>query len=444
MTSGAGGLPAGPGLVLESATQHVEVLVCGPGGAPLAHEAEDVGHDHTRRLTPLVARALERAQVGARALAWVAADLGPGSFTGVRVGLATAEAMALAARAPLAGASSLAALAYSAGNGTQVAGHMLLVSLVPGGRRDLYAGFFHAGRRGGVALLAAPRVGPVPELLAAVAEARALLPRPAGLRFVGPGAGRERESLERFAPGSTEPPWRFAGLSALDLAAAVRAGLGPAVGLPAPGEAPRPLYVRSAQAEERVRRAVLAGQRIRIRALTESDLPAVAAIEQRIFSDPWPESFFRAELAQAMTWARVAEVEGALAGYLVAWVGAGEGHLGNLAVVPEARRRGVARALLEDLLERVRTLATEKLTLEVRVSNFAAQALYRAHGFRLAGLRRGYYRDTGEHALLMAWGGSVGVLASGAAAPGASSPGEASPAEPRITSNPGDRAMNGH
>ena len=61
------------------------------------------------------------------------------------------------------------------------------------------------------------------------------------------------------------------------------------------------------------------------------------------------------------------------------------------------------RALVEDLLARARALKTENLSLEVRVSNFAAQALYRTHGFRLAGLRRGYYRDTGEDALVMEW-----------------------------------------
>ncbi len=419
---------AGPGLVIESATAHVEVLVCAPDGAALAHEAEDVGHGHTRRLTPLLTRALARAGVEPRGLGWVAADLGPGSFTGVRVGLATAEAIALAANAPLLGASGLAALALSSG-----AGRALVVPLVPGGRHDLYAGFFRADLRGRVSLLAAPCVATLPALLASVAEARSLLPRGAGLRFVGPGAARERESLERFAPGSTAPEWRFAGLSAADLAAAVRSGLGPAAGLPAPGEEGRPLYVRSAQAEERVRRAALAGRPVRIRDFAESDLAEAAAIERRIFSDAWPESFFREELSQAMAWARVAEVDGAIVGYLLAWVGAGAGHVGNLGVIPEARRRGVARALLEDLLEHAGAAGAASLTLEVRASNFAAQALYRAFGFRLAGLRRGYYRDTGEDALTMAWT-AADVVAAGRGGP---APDAGPPAGRPTTSTPG-------
>jgi tRNA threonylcarbamoyladenosine biosynthesis protein TsaB len=385
------------GLAIEAATERVEVLVRGPDGVALAHETEAVGHGHTRRLAPLVARTLERARVDPGQLGWVAADLGPGSFTGVRVGLATAHALGLAAGARVLGASSLAALALST-----AARRALVVPMVPAGRRDVYAGFFRADARGTVSLIAAPRVGPLETMLEAIEEAR----RIAGVhvvRCVGPAAARERETIERAYPGSTTQQWRFEGLSALDLAAAALSNRGPAAGLPPQGSDPEPLYVRSAQAEERVRHQAEAAAPVQLRAFQEGDVAAVAEIESRIFSDPWPESFFRGELRQPLVYARIAERNGGLAGYSVSWLGAGAGHLGNLAVAPEQRRRGVARALLRDLLGRARALAVESLTLEVRVSNFAAQALYRAHGFRLAGLRRGYYRDTGEDALLMEW-----------------------------------------
>jgi ribosomal-protein-alanine N-acetyltransferase len=127
-------------------------------------------------------------------------------------------------------------------------------------------------------------------------------------------------------------------------------------------------------------------------------------IEGLVFTDPWPASFFLGELSQRLVYARVAEREGTLAGYSVAWLGdAAAATSANLAVVPEQRRRGVARVLLEDLFAEADRRRVESLTLEVRVSNFAAQGLYRAHGFRLAGLRRGYYRDSGEDALVMEW-----------------------------------------
>jgi len=72
-------------------------------------------------------------------------------------------------------------------------------------------------------------------------------------------------------------------------------------------------------------------------------------------------------------------------------------------VAPDQRRRGVAATLLDDLLERMRSRNVRSLTLEVRVSNAAAQGLYRARGFRVAALRRRYYRDNGEDALVMEW-----------------------------------------
>lgn len=409
------------GLAIEAATEHVEVAVVSPDGV-LAHVVEEVGHGHTRRLTPLVTEALTKANVGVAALSWVAADLGPGSFTGVRVGLATAEGIAFAAGAKLVGASSLAALAHAA-----PARRALLVPLVGAGRRDVYAGFFRVDARGSVALVAAPRVLPADALREAVDEAHALLPGHA-VRFVGPGAGRERERLEALYPTSTAHEFRHGGLSALDLAGAARLRHGPGGGLPAPGHEAEPVYVRSAQAEERVRRAVTGAVPTTIRPMGEGDLPAVLEIERRVFSDPWSERFFRDVLGQARagagepfhTWVRVAERAGALAGYSVTTVGGGLATLENIATVPGQRRNGVARALLADLLEHAAESKAHEVTLEVRASNDAAQALYRVHGFRFAGLRRSYYQAPTEDAIVMTAPLETALAAArGEAAPGA-------------------------
>ncbi len=384
------------GLVIEAATSHVELLVCGPDDAPRAHVVEEVGHGHTRRLSALVGRALDEAGVEVHSLDWVAADLGPGSFTGVRVGLATAQALAMVAKATLLGASSLAALAHGAR-----CERALVVPLVPAGRRDVYAGFFRAGRDGEVRILESATVGPVPILLERVAEALSAL-GPVAPKFVGPGVVREREALEAAYPGSATEV-RAGGLSAHDLAHAARLTLGPPAGLPAAGSPVRPEYVRSAQAEERVRHRALAATPISIRPMTARDVASVAAIEQQVFPDPWPESLFHGELDHPESHARIAEREAQLAGYSLAWLGGEVGHLGNLAVVPGQRRRGVAAALLDDLLTEAIRRSVRNLTLEVRVSNGAAQGLYRSRGFRLAAVRRRYYRDNGEDALVMEW-----------------------------------------
>lgn len=405
------------GLAIECATDRAEVRVEDATGVALAQRTEVVAHSHTRRIAPMVREALEEARLDPRGLEWIAADLGPGSFTGVRVGLATAHALAWASGARLHGASSLAALA-----GGTSARNALIVPLVGAGRRDLYAGCFRADARGRVRLLTAARVGPVEAALEAAREALNVLGPRTRVRFVGPGAARERERIEALFPGSTLGEHRFEGLSAEDLSRVARSGAGPAAGLPAPGAPLAPLYVRPAQAESRVRHRALGAQRIVVRPMREEDVPAIAALEQEIFPDPWSATFFLGELDQRSVWARVAdwtppggENPPRLAGYLMAWLDAEEAHLGNLAVVPGLRRHGIARALIDDLLERARAAGTRTVTLEVRVSNDAAQALYQGYGFRLAGLRRGYYRDSGEDALILTRTGTAAAPADRAA-----------------------------
>ena len=383
------------GLALETATDHVSVAVLGADGAARAQVQETVGHGHTRRLSALVSQALAQAGVTANDLGWIASDLGPGSFTGVRVGLATARALALVSGARLLGASSLASLAHAAG-----AKKSLVVPLVGAGRRDLYAGFFRADARGRVRLIAAPRVGLPSVLLEAVAEAHALVPDHAVV-CVGPGAAREREALEAGYPGSTRSGFRHEGLSALDLAAAARLDAGPGAGLPHHGREMEPAYVRPAQVEEKVRHKLSGLTPPLIRELRSADLPVVDELEHRLFSDPWPQHFFLTALTKPAAVLRVAERKGAVTGYLVATLQPPYAELQNLATAPEQQRGGVARALMAEFFDTCRARGVRDIGLEVRVSNAAAQALYRTLGFRLMGLRRGYYKAPEEDALLM-------------------------------------------
>lgn len=384
-----------PGLALETATDRISLAVVGANGSTATLVEEQVGHGHTRRLSALVASVLDGAGVRARDLGWIAADLGPGSFTGVRVGLATARALALASGARLLGASSLTALAHASGPEPA-----LVLPLVGAGRRDLYMGFYRTDVLGRVHLLAAPRVGTPERLLEAAAEAHEVVPD-LPVRFVGPGAGRERAQLEAAWPGSTSDGFRHAGLSALDLADVVGYDGGPGQGLPAPGHEMEPAYVRPAQAEERVRHRVMGLTPPGIRTFTLADLPRVEALEHELFGDPWPRSFFLEALAEPRAVTLVAERGGEVAGYLIASVFRDEAELQNLATARAHQRGGLARALMHELIATCHAREVRELRLEVRVSNAPAQDLYRSLGFRLVGLRRGYYKAPSEDAVLM-------------------------------------------
>lgn len=139
-----------------------------------------------------------------------------------------------------------------------------------------------------------------------------------------------------------------------------------------------------------------------IRDMQIQDLDGVMTIEHLAFTTPWLRSSFENELL-LNTLARyyVCEIEGTIAGYIGCWHIIDEGHITNVAVHPDYRRCGVAKALIRHLLTYAVDNHIEALTLEVRVSNEPAIALYSQFGFKPQGLRPKYYQDTQEDALIM-------------------------------------------
>ncbi len=139
----------------------------------------------------------------------------------------------------------------------------------------------------------------------------------------------------------------------------------------------------------------------RIRSAVLADVEAMVAIERRAFGDPWSEASFREALTAAWTFALVGVTSRGLMGYLIAREVAGTGEVLNLAVAPEARRRGLGGALLRAGLAGLRHRRVAEVFLEVRESNRSAQSLYLGHGFRPVGQRASYYRNPREDALVL-------------------------------------------
>ena len=140
---------------------------------------------------------------------------------------------------------------------------------------------------------------------------------------------------------------------------------------------------------------------IAIRALSIADLNAIEKIEKRAYRTPWSRSMFASELAKPTSICLGAFEGDRLLGYIInsryvdAW------HVMNVAVDPDYQRRGIATQLLEKLFELSRDDERRGYTLEVRVSNADAIALYEKLGFEPRGVRRGYYTDNREDALIM-------------------------------------------
>jgi ribosomal-protein-alanine N-acetyltransferase len=139
-----------------------------------------------------------------------------------------------------------------------------------------------------------------------------------------------------------------------------------------------------------------------VRPMRLGDVDEISLLERTIFPMPWPGQAFVHELKEGPTSFCLAARDGnLLVGYLVAWFVYDEAHLGNLAVRPELRRRGVATRLMQRLLREAEVRSVKRITLEVRVSNIEAIRIYRGFGFKAISIRRGYYADNREDAFVM-------------------------------------------
>lgn len=139
-----------------------------------------------------------------------------------------------------------------------------------------------------------------------------------------------------------------------------------------------------------------------IRQAEERDILAIEGLEQVCFSDPWSyESLEHDILNNKLSFYIVAEVEGVVCGYVGIWNIVDEGHITNVAVSPDYRRKHIASNMLDVLIASCEEAGVERFTLEVRAGNEPAKALYAGKGFKEISVRKGYYQDNGEDAIIM-------------------------------------------
>jgi ribosomal-protein-alanine N-acetyltransferase len=137
----------------------------------------------------------------------------------------------------------------------------------------------------------------------------------------------------------------------------------------------------------------------------EGDLVEILAIENDSFPTPWSPALFHSEMNNPISRILVGRVESdrgtAVAGYIIFWRVADEIHLHNIAVRRDLRECGIASRLMSKVIRDCRLEGARFMTLEVRRSNVPARKLYDSFGFSVRGERSGYYKDTGEDALIM-------------------------------------------
>ncbi|HSG26868.1 MAG TPA: ribosomal protein S18-alanine N-acetyltransferase [Candidatus Krumholzibacterium sp.] len=136
--------------------------------------------------------------------------------------------------------------------------------------------------------------------------------------------------------------------------------------------------------------------------MTETDIPRILEIERECFPTPWTETMFLCQLQLEEVSTNLVFVEkGRVLGYVIAWTGYEEVHILSIGVDPPERGRGIAEALLDASISETRHRGCRRVILEVRVGNERARRFYQKQGFRQIGIRKGYYAETGEDALVL-------------------------------------------
>lgn len=140
---------------------------------------------------------------------------------------------------------------------------------------------------------------------------------------------------------------------------------------------------------------------VSVRSMVPNDAEAVEAVEKASFPVPWSRESFWREAANENTCYLLALDGESVIGYVGCWILSGEAQVTNIALLPDYRGKGVGTMLFGAVIEVAKERGATAMTLEVRPSNTAARALYAHYGFCEVGVRKGYYRDNGEDAIIL-------------------------------------------
>lgn len=143
-------------------------------------------------------------------------------------------------------------------------------------------------------------------------------------------------------------------------------------------------------------------EKVSFRPMTVEDLPEILELEKKSCPAPWSKQTFMDELTRNhLAHYHVVTLDERAIGYCGMWMIIDEAHVTNLAIHPDFQGRGLGKALLMHMMAEAVRLGAKKMTLEVRASNHIAQSLYKKLGFTASGIRRGYYTDNHEDAIIM-------------------------------------------
>jgi len=352
---------------------------------------------HSQTLLPMIDTMGKMIELDLKSIDAIAVAGGPGSFTGLRIGSATAKGLGLALEKPLIHVPTVDGLAYNL-YGCQD----IICPIMDARRKQVYTGMYTFARREleesketelVLDVLEAQNASPIDELI----ERLNIHGRP--VVFLGDGVPVYQDVIRE----KMRVPFSFAPASANRQRAAVVGALGIQYYKEGKFETAmehQPDYLRVSQAEreraEKERKAVVS-----IRQMKVEDSAAIAEMEHQTFSDAWSEKAILDTLRNPKTICLVAEKIGKIVGYCIVYTADDEADIARIAVLKESRRFGIASELIHALDVICWENQIQIIMLDVRVSNDGARAFYEKHGFTQDGIRENYYKNPIEDAILM-------------------------------------------
>lgn len=342
--------------------------------------AEDYGaenRNHAPYLMPMIHGLLEKTAWKMQDIDVIGVTVGPGSFTGLRIGIATAKGVSDLLDLPMVPICSLDALAENYRNE-----RCILVPILDARKSQVYAAVYDNREGKMEKIMTETPISPLEELGKHLAPFRDIL-------FFGDAVPGWRERIlecygERCRFGEEEKNG-IHGAALIHLTAAADPYMYT--------KDIMPLYLRGVDAKAKF-------TDYKIAEMKDADIDELVELDKTAFPRPWNHNMFRSELHNGYGHYWVLRSDDKITAYGGFWVVGNECHITNIAVHEDYRHMGQGRALLEHLMEMARLYGAHGITLEVRPSNTTALSLYRSHGFVVEGTRKHYYED-GENAYIM-------------------------------------------
>lgn len=352
---------------------------------------------HSQTLLPMIDAIVSMVEADLAEIDAIAVAGGPGSFTGLRIGSATAKGLGLALDKPLVHVPTVDAMAYSIYGCEDI-----ICPIMDARRQQVYTGiysFVPVTEEGTMEMKYKFQVLRVQMAVSVEELIRRLNIYGRRVVFLGDGVPVYREMLSR----GLKVPFYFASSFMNRQRAASVGALGIEYfkkGMYETAAEHKPDYLRVSQAErERAEREKNAVPEVRL--MTKEDGAAVAEMEHQLFSDAWSEKSVQETMDQPASICLMAEKAGRPAGYLLAYTAVDEVEIARIGVSKELQRQGTGRTLLAELEKLCASKGIRKILLDVRAGNEAARALYAAAGFREDGIRQRFYENPQEDAVLM-------------------------------------------